>query len=1016
MTIGVNVMAEKKPGQKRQIRRKDKQEDLAVDRAGEDDVDVLLNSDKQTDKEPVAIVGVGVSAGGLEAFTRLLEKLPGNTGMAFVLVQHLDPTRKSSLADIFSGVTSMPVIEAENKTAVHPDHIYVIPPSQAASISQGVLNLVAREDILNQYLPVDYFLTSLARDQGHKATGVILSGTTADGSCGLKEIKSAGGVTFAQKPQTAKFEGMPLNAIATGAVEFVLSPEDIASKLAKIACGGFINSEEAEKARLFSADELNQIFIMVRKASGTDLSDYRELTVKRRILRRMFLHKLEQLGDYVDYLRENPPELKELYHDLLINVTSFFRDPKVFETLKKRVFPAIMENRASEETVRIWVPGCSSGEEAYSIAIVCAEFFGQAAFRPPIKIFATDVNDTLIDKARIGIYPPNIAADVAPGRLRRFFTRVENGYQISKTIRDMCIFARQDMVKDPPFSRLDLISCRNAIIYFGPALHKKIFPVLHYALREGGFLLLGISESVGVFSNLFHLVDKKHKIYTKKAVLIPLIPRLAAGEFAAAALEINGRSEQTSPAADHRFNVLEEANRIVLSKYAPAGVIINSDLEIIHFRGRTGDYLEHPTGTPTIELLKMARGGLAMGLRCAVNKAKQENSPVRKEGLRVFHNGFVVRVNVDVIPIGAPYDKEKYYLILFEKSFTEAGSEGKDSGGAEAGAEQETGEGEDKQLNKLRHELNANKEYLRSVTDQYESANEELRAAYEEIQSSNEELQSMNEELETAKEELQSTNEELMALNDEMQKRNLELDEISSDLFNLFRCINIPVIMLGYDLRIRRFNPPAEKVFKLISTDIGRPITDINTGLNNACLEQAILEVTDTLVSKELEGQDRHGNWYSVQIRPFRTVENKIDGVIITYIDIGPAKKLALTEEALEYAEAIVETVREPLLVLDADLRVKSANKSFFSTFAVTSGQTLGRNIFELGNGQWDIPKLRSLLEGILAGNIKFEDFEVIYEFPQTGRKKMLVNASRLFIPGNQTKMILMTIDIRTLF
>lgn len=1010
------MLAEKESSQKNQFEQEDKQQDLPVDSAGEDAVAGGFTGDEQLGKEPCPIVGIGASAGGLDAFTRLLENLPDDTGMAFVLVQHLDPSHKSILTEILSKTTSMQVSEVADKTVVKPDCVYIIPPGKAMSVSQGVLSLVPREDIARQYMPVDFFLESLAKDQGSKAIGVILSGTATDGSRGLKEIKNVGGITFTQKPQTAKYDGMPLNAVAAGVVDFILTPEEIAGELAKIARSSAFGAITAETGNLFSAGtgELKQIFTILRKASGTDFSLYRELTIKRRILRRMVLHRIEKLDEYVDCLRENPAEVGELYQDLLINVTTFFRDPEAFETLKSLVFPAIMKNNRPGEPVRVWVPGCSTGEEAYSIAIVLVEYLGDDAVNTPIQIFATDTNELLIDKARAGMYPVSIKADVSHERLRRFFTMVDKGYQISKTVRDMCVFARQDMVKDPPFSRLDLISCRNVIIYFGPAMQKKLFPIFHYALRQNGFLFLGSSESVGAYANLFNLEDKKYKIYSKKTVLTPLIPELTAGENAAAAIEYREKISRSNPDADLKSNVLEEANRIVLSKYAPPGVIVNSDLEIIQFRGRTGAFLEPASGTPSLNLLKMVRDGLSLGLHSAINRAKKENIPVRKEGLQVIYNGLANRVNVDVIPIGEPIGKEKNFLVLFEKGVPQAPS-GENAGDAAAGLEQAARGDENNQLIKIEHELTVTKEYLKSIIEQHELTNEALRAANEEIQSSNEELQSMNEELETAKEELQSSNEELMTLNDEVQNRNLELGKISSDLQNLFRSVNIPVIMLSNNLHIRRFNHSAEKVLNLIATDAGRPITDINTNFSNSDLEQAILEVIDTLISKEQEVQDRYGCWYSVQIRPYRTMENKIDGVVITFVDIDTVKKsLVLSQEARAYAEAIVETVREPLLILFADLRIKSANRAFYQTFMVTPEETANKSIFDLGNGQWDIPDLRVLLEDILPNNTMFEDFEVANDFPHIGHKEMMVNARRIVDPNNQTKLILMAIEDKT--
>jgi len=1012
--------------QENHIEKKDKRQETTVGRTGEDSIAYSrqpavkpisklaggFGNDDWSRKEPSAIVGIGASAGGLEAFMQLLEKLPNETGMAFVLVQHLDPKNRSLLTDILSKYTSMVVSEVEDSIVVKSDHVYIIPPGKSMYVSQGVLNLIPRAE--RQFMPIDFFFKSLAKEQGSKAIGVILSGTAADGTQGLKAIKNVGGITFAQKPQTAKYDSMPLNAIATGVVDFILTSEGIACELAKIACSCVIDEKKSENCRLFSSDanELKQIFSILQKASDTNFFEYRELTIKRRILRRMVMHKIERLGDYVNYLWKNPAEVKELYQDLLINVTSFFRDPEAFETLKNLVFPAIMKNRAPEEPVRVWVPGCSTGEETYSIAIVLIEFLGDEAFNTPIQIFATDINETIIEKARTGIYLKSIKADVSIERLRRFFVKVDKGYQITKTIRDMCVFARQNMVKDPPFSRLDLISCRNAIIYFGPDLQKKLFPVLHYALKQKGFLFLGSSESVGAYANLFNLEDKKYKIYSKKAVPTPSLHEFTTSEYAAATMEGRVKSSRSHPDAVPKYNVLEEADRIILNHYAPVGVIINSDLEIIQFRGHTGDYLEPASGTPSLKLFKMVRDGLSLGLHSAINQAMKENITVIDEGLHVFFNGRSNRVNVDVIPMGELQGKDKYFLVLFRKVPPQALPEGENKGAASVRLGQAAWGDENSQLIRLEHELAATKENLQCIIEKHEFTNEALRAANEEIQSSNEELQSMNEELETAKEELQSSNEELMTLNDEVQNRNLELGRIGNDLFNLFRSINIPVVMLSNSLQIRRFNPAAEKAFNLIATDVGRPITDINTNFNNSDLEKAVLEVIDTLISKEQEVQDRYGCWFSVQIRPYRTMENKIDGVVITYSNIDSVKKsLELSQEAREYAEAIVGTVREPLLVLDADFYIKSSNKAFYQAFMVSPEETVSKCIFDLGNRQWNIPKLRTLLEDILSKNTAFEDFEVEHNFQHIGYKKMLVNARRIVGSDSQTKLILMAFE-----
>ena len=1017
-------MVNKNSGRDNNIKKK-KQQVLSIKKAGEDISDGLRQPAEKHDnielstKKPNTVVGIGASAGGLEAFTKLLKNLPVDTGMAFVIVQHLDPNHKSILTDILLKTTKMPVSEVKDNTAVKPNQVYVIPPDNELAVVNGVLNLIPRKDKVRLHMPIDSFLESLAKDQGSKAIGVILSGTASDGTRGLQEIKAADGITFVQNPQSSKYSDMPCNAIATGDVDFVLPPEEIAVELASIARSRVFKDNDVKKDDLFSesAGELKKIFVLLQTASKINFADYKQLTVKRRILRRMVLHRIEKLSDYVDYLRQNPAEVGALHQDILINVTNFFREPESFETLKSLVFPAIVKNRTPDDAIRVWVPGCSTGEEAYSIAISLLEYLGEKAAGIPIKILATDVNETAIIKARQGIYPKSIKADVSPERLRSYFVEVDKGYQICKTVRDMCIFARQDIVNDPPFSRLDLISCRNVMIYLGSVLQKKMFTIFHYALKQNGFLILGTSESVGRFADLFGLLDKKYKVYFKKAVLTPMSYDFPAREYAATLADIVGESGQASLSAGSiagNINDVQKAtDRIVLSRYAPAGVIINSNLEIIQFRGRTGTYLEPASGTPSLNLLKMAREGLLLGLRAAVNQAKKENAPSRREGLHIISDGQSKHINVQVIPIDVSNQKGRYFLVMFEDVASQAMSVVKDDL-CDAGGNEQVKQDEDQKIINLQHELTASKEYLQSVIEQYESVNEALRAANEEIQTSNEELQSMNEELETAKEELQSTNEELITLNDESQNRNQELSTINDDLQNLFRYINIPIVMLGQDLRIRRFNSEAEKVLNLIPADIGRPIGNINPNINIPIhdFERAALEVMETLNSMEQEVQDRWGRLYSMQIRPYRTVENRINGVVVIFVDISQIKNaLSLSQEAREYAEAIVETVREPLLVLDEDLRLKSANKAFYQIFQVESVETENQLIFSLGNGQWNIPELRSLLENILSRNTVFNDFEVNHEFPHIGCRTMLVNARPIFSLKSQKKLILMAIE-----
>jgi len=973
----------------------------------------------QAERKECSIVGVGASAGGLQALSQLFESMPVATGMAFVVIQHLDAKHDSALGSILSEVTDMPVSEVKDNTVARPNHVYVIKPGTELTVASGVLTVELQQRGVRRHTLIDFFLGSLANDTGDKAIGVILSGNGSDGSQGLKEIKAVGGMTFAQDPYSAEYDSMPLSAIATGMVDFVLSPREIASELAMIGKLRTFTSPTTESSELFpdGADALGRILDMLNKVSGINFAEYKQLTVKRRILHRMNLHRVDKLDDYIDYLRLNSTELAALQQDILINVTKFFREPQAFDTLKAQVFPAIISSTAPNAPIRMWVPGCSTGEEAYSLAIALLEFLGAHSINRPIQIFATDINETVIEKARAGIYPQSIMSDVSPARLSRFFVEVAQGYQVSKTIRDVCVFARQDIGKEPPISRVDLVSCRNVMIYFGLALQKRIFPIFHYALNPSGFLILGASESIGVFADLFSLLDKKYRVYAKKAVTNPLLFAYSASEHAASVPNHIEKDAPGSLKGSSWLDVQKEADRIVVHKYAPPGVIINSKLDILQFRGRTGVYLEAAPGMPSVNLLKMARDGLLLGLRTAVNQAKKENVLVRKDGLHVIKDGHSFPVNVDVIPINGPLQKGEYFLVLFRDAAAQYLPESKQDSGMKAG-EDVYQPGEPGEVLCLKQEIAATKEYLQSIIDQHEIVNENLRCANEDIQSSNEELQSTYEEMETAKEELQSTNEELMTLNDELQSRNLELSYVNNDLYNLLRSINIAVLILDSDLRIRRFSSVAEKVLNLISADVGRPINNIKPNIEIPDLEQVSLEVMDTLVSKEQEVQDRWGHWYSMQIRPYKTTDHKIDGVIITFVDIHEIKKsFEVAQEARDYAEAIVETVRQPLLVLDADLRLKTANKAYYQTFRLTPEDINDQSIFQMRDGLWDIPELHILLNELLAHDTAFEDFEISYDFPNIGKQRMLVNARRILNAQNRTKLILMafeTIDPQT--
>lgn len=955
------------------------------------------------------IVGIGASAGGLEAMTQLLKYLPARTGMAFVLVQHLDPTHESALTALLSRLTEMPVTEAKNDMPLRPNEIFVIPPNKLMGLSSRRLRLFPRKDA-EVHLSIDQFFRTLADEEGNRAIGVILSGSGSDGTQGCLAIKTAGGITFAQEERTAKYPAMPGSAIAAGCVDFVLSPNKLAQELGRIAghpyVGPVVEEEEIERGRPAEDKAFEDILLILRQRTAVDFRHYKHATLQRRIQRRMVLHKFESLKEYAAHLRAHAAEVKELFNDILIHVTGFFRDPSVFQSLKKKLFARIIKGKGPDEPIRVWIPGCSTGEEVYSIAMSLMEFMTDRKLHHPVQIFGTDIHEAALEKARAGLYGENIRSDISMDRLRRYFIKTEGGYRVNKSIREMCIFARQNVVVDPPFSNLDLISCRNVLIYLGQPLQRKVMPLFHYALRPNGFLMLGASETVGGFSDLFALADKKAKIYVKKTTHVR--PTVTFGPPPAEARPPDGEPPVPPTAvAPSLTDVQRHAERILLTNYAPTGVIINKHMEVLQFRGHTGPFLEHAHGDASLNLLKMAREGLVVELRTAVSRAIKQNVRVHHTGVRVKQNGHLLEFALEVIPYAVPPSSEKYYLVLFQPAGTQGVPAERKRRERKSRAPADASE-----LAQLRDELASTRESLQAIIEEQEATNEELRSANEEIMSSNEELQSTNEELETAKEELQSTNEELTTLNDELESRNTELEHVNNDLHNVLASVNIPIIILGADLKIRRFTGVAEKTFNLIPGDVGRPITDINLPLNIPDLPKLVMEVIDNLATKELEVKCRHNHWWSVRIRPYKTTDNRIDGAVLAIVDIDLIKASAeQVSQGRAFAEAVVNTARRPVLVLDQSLSVQVANQAFYRDFDVTPEETVNRRIYQLGDGQWDIPKLRTLLEEILPHNTTFENFVVEHEFPRIGHKRMRLDARRFPIKGDQQQLILLTIE-----
>ena len=980
-------------------------------------------SEKKPPPAQFPIVGIGASAGGLEAFTELLKHLPLDTGMGFVLVQHLDPQHESTLPQLLARATSMPVREVTNNLRVEPNHIYVIPPNTNLSLVRGVLKLQPRQPARVPHHSVNFFFESLARDQCECAIGVILSGAATDGMVGMEAIKAEGGITFAQD-DSARYDSMPRSAIAAGCVDFVLSPEHIANELARIAKHPYMAGHPPERVAPSEGETesaakngLKTILLLLRNHFGVDFSLYKSNTILRRIARRMLLTKINRPDAYANFLRGNPKELSALYADMLISVTTFFRNPAAFDVLKEKVFPKLFERRR-DQPLRIWVLGCSSGQEAYSIAMAFVEFAEQSGqARKGLQLFATDVSEALLDKARAGFYAESFVHDLSPERLSRFFVKEDGGYRAAKFLREMAVFARQNLLSDPPFSRMDLISCRNMLIYLEADAQRKVLPTLHYALKPEGFLFLGESESLGSVADLFAAVDKKCKIFSKKPGLTAHLH--FAQHYPGERKEIFAPKPPVAPEGFHaEVNAQREADRVTLNRYAPPGVVLNAQGHVLQFRGETSPFLKPPTGSASFRLLKMAREGLMLPLRTALKKAKEENKPVRREGVQVAQNGGTLRVNFDVVPL--THLKERSYLVFFEdaekvgRAIPGSPSPEQPGGAVRTPLPTSTKE-ESRRVAELEGELSETRDYLQSVQEQNEAANEELQSSNEEVTSANEELQSINEELETSKEELESANEELTTVNEEMANRITELNRANADLNNLHASVHLPILVLTRDLAIRRFTAPAAKLFNLVDTDVGRPLSNIRYNLELPDLEALLKEVIDTISEREREVRDKAGRCYSLRARPYLTLDNKVDGAVLVLVDVDELKR---SEQAItaarDFAANTIETVREPLVMLDAQLRIESANRSFYRTFDVSPDATVGKFIYDLGNRQWNIPRLRTLLEEILPRQKTMENFEIEQDFEHIGHRTMLLSARRIEDLTWKTHRILLAIEDTT--
>jgi two-component system, chemotaxis family, CheB/CheR fusion protein len=972
-----------------------------------------IRQKKPASRDAFPVVAIGASAGGLEAYTEFFRALPADLGMAFALVQHLDPSHHSLLAQIIAKATKMPVEEVKSGVKIRPNCVYVIPPNAFMAISAGVFTLTPRSKEPGQHLSVNFFMRSLAQERKHKAIGIVLSGTGADGTLGFEDIKAEGGITFAQAPASAKYDGMPRSAIDAGCVDFVLPPKEIAKELQRITRHPYVSQEPEPPEIEPSAsgkEDFTRIIGELRKTTGVDFSQYKPNTLHRRAMRRMVILKLDSVSEYAKYLKEHREEAEKFYDDVLIPVTSFFRDFEVFEALKSQVYPAILKDKSNKGTIRMWAPGCSTGEETYSLAMTLLEFLGDAtSFQ--VQIFGTDLSEKGIQKARTGVYPESIAEEISPERMRRFFVKVEEGYRVNKAVRDMCVFARQNLASDPPFSQMNLVACRNLLIYVQPVLQKRIVPILHYALKPSGFLVLGSSESVSAFPDLFSTVDKKHKIYAKKITASRLHYNFAESYYpTGGGTAIPGKTTESQGSPDPEVDVQIEADRLVLKNYAPVGVVIDANMEVVQFRGRTTPYLEQAPGKPSLNVLKLARNGLAIELRSLINAAKRKAATVKKDAVLFDDNSHQRILNISVSALGKKSSAapEHHFLILFEDvtSHRISGSNDVSREAIKAGTEPRH------EFKRLRQELADAQDALRASIESEDALKEEFQSANEEILSANEELQSTNEELETSKEELQSANEELNTLNDELRHKNTELHDLNNDLLNFLNSTKLPVVMLDRNSRIHRLTPNAGALLNAVPSDIGRPIADLRLNLRVPDLETMITRVLDSLQPFQRDVQDLEGHWHSLHILPYKTLDNKIDGVVMVLQDIDAIKSAnEQLRKSSEFFRGIINTVREPLLVLDSTFRVIAANESFLQTFGVSPEQTVNKFLYRIGNEQWNITKLRVLLEQVLPKQQAVTNFEIRHKFENIGHRTMLLNAQMLSHANSREPMILLAIE-----
>jgi len=887
---------------------------------------------KTKDAAGFPIVGIGASAGGLETLNDFFSVMPPDCNMAFVVIQHLSPQHTSIMASLMDKHTKMSVREIKDAMKLEPNHVYLNPPGKNVAIFNRRLHLLepVKNGVIN--MPIDFFFRSLSEDQGEKAIGIILSGTASDGTLGIKAIKGEGGMAMVQAPDTAKYDGMPRSAIETGVVDFILPVEKMHETLMGYVQHPFL--ESPGKIKLMEPSIKNQIqkiFTLIRSATGHDFSHYKQTTISRRIERRLAVHQIKTLSDYILYIQTNPLEIDALFKNMVIGVTSFFRDPDAWAVLEQKELPKLLSQKEPDTAIRCWVAGCSTGEEAYSLAMALSETMDRIKKHFNIQIFATDIDQAAVETARRGVYPESIGVDVPRERLNKYFNKGAGCFKIKKQIRDMIAFSIQSIVKDPPFSRLELASCRNLMIYMDNVLQKKIIPMFHYTLNPGGMLFLGTSESIGDYADLFQPLNSKWKVFKRKeGDLLRSVnyPR----EIDYGARRSTESGENNKPATVSGIQAMVE--KLILDKYAPAGVLINDKYEILHFVGNTDRYLMPPTGKPSFNILDMAREGLKNHLATTIHKTVYEKMETVRKGVRIRYNDAFYNVDISVKPMTDKGLAAGFMLVVFEDKTSANTSDAPPPGGLK-------GKKRIPELQNLEHELQSTREYLQATIEELETSNEELKSNNEELQSVNEELQSANEELETSREELQSTNEELATVNAELQNKVEESSKATNDMNNLMAATEIASIFVDTGLCIKRYTPATARIINLIPTDIGRPLNDLKTSFPQVDIAGAAGKVLKDLNTIEMEILSDNYEWYAVKIMPYRTIENVIDGVVMTFTDINKVKQAA----KIRRLASVLEDSNDAIMLADLKGNILAWNKGAIQMYGWTEPDALRMNM-----------------------------------------------------------------------